>query len=575
MDNKRLILAIALSCLLFLGWNYLASKMGWVPDPATHAPNGNATAPAVQPAQSAPAAVAGDPSATAGAASAPMAVFAPTGGRLVTVDTPLYKAVLHSNGGILREFDLKRYQQSLADKSSHVNLVSRAASGSAPLGLVVDGDASWTEGGWVLEGGDLSLAPGQKGALRFSADIKGLHVVRELTFSADTYTIDEKVRVESQKPATFNLGFTFDAAPLASEMTVSMFARIKHALFGGPVPVAEESQYNPTRVAWFQGNSFAEESSPSTLTAGKLVDSKVSWMAVMNNYFMGAVSLPGENAIAKATQSPPASPDGKETHVYRVLVGRTNVEVSPGKPAEQLCTYYLGPKEAELLNAAPNHMGKALDYGFFSVVARPLIWLLKFFYGFVHNYGVAIILMTVVIKIVFWPLSQKSYQSMNQMKKLQPLMAQIREKHAGDKETMNKEIMQLYKTYKVNPAGGCLPILVQIPVFFGLYQALLNAIELRHAPFIAYLPFTDKIWLADLAARDPYCISPLIMGATMFLQQKMTPAPGDPTQAKVMMFMPVIFTVLFINFPSGLVVYWLVNNVISITQQWLQLRRSS
>ena len=161
------------------------------------------------------------------------------------------------------------------------------------------------------------------------------------------------------------------------------------------------------------------------------------------------------------------------------------------------------------------------------------------------------------------------------MKKLQPMMAKIREKYADDREKMNAEIMQLYKTYKVNPAGGCLPMLLQIPVFFALYQALLGAIELRHAPFIPHLPFTDMVWLADLSAKDPFYITPLIMGGTMFLQQKMTPAPGDPTQAKVMLFMPVIFTFMFLNFPSGLVVYWLVNNVISIAQQGWMLNKKS
>lgn len=160
------------------------------------------------------------------------------------------------------------------------------------------------------------------------------------------------------------------------------------------------------------------------------------------------------------------------------------------------------------------------------------------------------------------------------MKKLQPMMKKLREKHKDDKEALNKEMMQLYKTYKVNPAGGCLPIVVQIPVFIGLYQALLNSIELRHASFIEYLPFTHITWLADLSAADPFYITPLLMGASMFLQQRLTPAAGDPTQQKVMMFMPVIFTVMFINFPAGLVIYWLCNNILSIGQQWWMLRKA-
>ena len=163
---------------------------------------------------------------------------------------------------------------------------------------------------------------------------------------------------------------------------------------------------------------------------------------------------------------------------------------------------------------------------------------------------------------------------MEQMKKLQPMMKKLREKYGNDKQALNREIMQLYKTYKVNPAGGCLPILVQIPVFIGLYQALLNSIELRHAEFIRYLPFTDIVWLADLSAADPFYITPILMGATMFVQQWITPAAGDPTQQKIMMFMPLVFFFMFLNFPAGLVLYWLCNNILSVGQQWWMLRKS-
>ena len=161
------------------------------------------------------------------------------------------------------------------------------------------------------------------------------------------------------------------------------------------------------------------------------------------------------------------------------------------------------------------------------------------------------------------------------MKKIQPMMMQIREKYKDNREQMNAEMMHLYKTYKINPAGGCLPMLLQIPVFIALYQALLASVELRHACFIAHIPFTDIAWLTDLSSKDPYYITPIVMGLTMFLQQKMSPAPGDPTQAKIMMFLPLIFTFIFLNFPSGLVVYWLVNNVLSILQQWLLTRKSA
>jgi YidC/Oxa1 family membrane protein insertase len=227
-----------------------------------------------------------------------------------------------------------------------------------------------------------------------------------------------------------------------------------------------------------------------------------------------------------------------------------------------------------MLNEMPNDLSDAVNFGWFDFLAKPLLVGLNFFYGYVGNYGVAIIILTVIIKLIFWPLSQRSYASMEKMKKLQPMVAKLREKYGDDKQRLNQETMALYKTYKVNPMGGCLPMVVQIPVFFGLYKALLGAVELRHAPFIAHLPFTDLPWLADLSAKDPYYISPIIMGASMFLQQRMTPSTGDPTQQKIMLFMPLVFTFMFLQFPSGLVIYWLFNNLLSIGQQLMIARKS-
>ena len=236
--------------------------------------------------------------------------------------------------------------------------------------------------------------------------------------------------------------------------------------------------------------------------------------------------------------------------------------------------WWFGPKVRTLLEEAPGNLSNAVHFGIFSFIARPLLAMLNFFHTYVGNWGIAIIILTCCIRFFFWPLSQKSYKSMEQMKKLQPMMKKLREKYGNDKQALNREVMQLYRTYKVNPAGGCLPILVQIPVFIGLYQALLNSIELRHAAFIRYLPFTDIVWLADLSAADPFYITPILMGATMFLQQWITPAAGDPTQQKIMMFMPLVFFFMFLNFPAGLVLYWLCNNILSVGQQWWMLRKS-
>jgi YidC/Oxa1 family membrane protein insertase len=221
--------------------------------------------------------------------------------------------------------------------------------------------------------------------------------------------------------------------------------------------------------------------------------------------------------------------------------------------------------DLDILGAVDHQLAEVVDFGFFSPIAKPLLFVLKFFYGFLGNYGLAIILLTAIIKLLFWPLTQKSYTSMKSMQKLQPEMQKIRDKFKNDRERLNKEIMELYRKHRVNPLGGCLPMLVQIPVFFALYKVLMEAIEVRHAPFY--------FWIQDLSAKDPYYITPIIMGATMFIQQKMTPTTMDPTQAKLFMLMPVIFTFMFLNFPSGLVIYWLVNNLLTIGQQALINRK--
>ncbi|MDR1360300.1 MAG: membrane protein insertase YidC [Deltaproteobacteria bacterium] len=561
-DNKRLIVALALSCGIFFAWNGLASYMGWLDSPkeskTVRQASGNASKPS--PEADAPAAMDADPSSRL---ELPREA-APVKGRLIRVETPLYTAVFQENGGVLDSFVLKKYRESLEPDSPQLNLISPAAAAAAPLGLLIDGLPTWSAAAWTLEGQDLALAPGQEGTLAFVGEMGGVRMERRLHFSADGYLIREKLLLTSPVERKIKLAFTFAASTMPSEETTSIFSDLRYLLLGGEKPLPEPSLYNPTRVAWLENKTYDDEQAGDTLTSGMLIQGNVTWMGVLNNYFLGAASLADGAASAKGSMR-----DG----VFHVLVGRTGVDIAAGQTLEEECIYFIGPKDTEQLRGAPNELSSALNYGFFSIIARPLVSLLQFFYGYAHNYGLAIIMLTILVKLIFWPLSQKSYKSMQQMKKLQPMMAKIREKHAGDKEAMNKEVMQLYKTYKVNPAGGCLPILVQIPVFFGLYQALLNATELRHAAFISHLPFTDTLWLADLSVRDPLFITPLIMGSTMFLQQKITPASGDPTQTKMMLFMPPIFTLLCFNFPAGLVLYWLVNNVISIFQQWLQLRK--
>jgi YidC/Oxa1 family membrane protein insertase len=293
----------------------------------------------------------------------------------------------------------------------------------------------------------------------------------------------------------------------------------------------------------------------------------VGWIAYTNQYFIMAV-VPSELTPNRAMLR--VLNDSSEM-VETTFIGPTIV-LQPGVQQEFHYKVYAGPKELRTLKAANSRLEKAVNFGWFDVIAQPLLVCLKFFYRFTHNYGVAIILLTLLIKILFWPLTHKSYVSMQAMKKLQPKMAKIKEKYKDDKEKMNQEVMQLYRTYKVNTLGGCLPMVLQIPVFFALYRVLYSSIAMRHAPFF--------LWINDLSAPDrlhvgfniPYLgglpVLTILMGVSMFLQQKMSPTSVDPRQEKMMLMMPVVFTVFFVNFPSGLVLYWLVNNVLSIGQQY-------
>ena len=328
------------------------------------------------------------------------------------------------------------------------------------------------------------------------------------------------------------------------------------------------NNYDLMSMAWDMGGSFSRETDAADLEKeGILKTGDIYWAGTMSNYFLAAVAPnKTENAIFKGRILPGG--------VWRAAVEMPAVNLAGGQTVSMNADWWFGPKDRDLLQAAPNDMSKSIDMGIFTIIAVPLLKLLTWLHGLVGNWGVAIILLTIIIKIVFWPLTRKSYTSMEKMKKIQPMMKQLQEKHGKDKEALSREMMQLYKTYGVNPMGGCLPILIQLPVFVALYQALLNSIALRHASFITYLPGTDMLWLADLSARDPYYITPLVMGATMLLQQWLSPAMGDPTQRKMMMLMPVIFTVMFLNFPAGLVIYWLSNNILSIAQQWWTLRKA-
>lgn len=544
MQTKNLIVAIILCLAVVVGWGYLAKYMGWVQtydEAQLAAMKAETEAARVKEEQLAAR------KAQEAQAARTIPAFVPAEGKEVSVETPLYKAVLYTGGGVLRSFELKQYRTGLEAGSPHINLVNQAAASVAPMGLLVNGQPSWSTGRWSFEGDSLQLEPGSGGVLRFIGEVDGIRVQRELHFNAETYLISERVSVIplGEQPRTVRLAFT-----AASDQEMSS---------GG--------YYDSMRVAWDQNGSFKEETDAKDLASkGVQASGTILWAGVMSNYFM--------NTIVPADTASQTVKGRMQNGIYRTALEQPELVIDPGTEKHVESFYWVGPKVRSLLKDAPNDLVSSIDLGMFSIIAKGLLWLLAFFYSYVHNWGVAIILLTILIKAVFWPLTAKSYSSMEKMKKIQPMMQAIREKYKDDKEQLNKEIMGLYKTYGVNPASGCVPILVQLPVFFGLYQALLTSIELRHASFIDYLPGTDMLWLADLSAKDPFYITPIIMGLTMFLQQKMTPPAGDPTQQKIMMFLPLVFTVMFLQFPAGLVLYWLVNNILSIAQQGMMLRKS-
>jgi YidC/Oxa1 family membrane protein insertase len=296
---------------------------------------------------------------------------------------------------------------------------------------------------------------------------------------------------------------------------------------------------------------------------------KLRWIAIQDRYFISSI-------IPKNYQEASMRLFINQDDILEAQYMQPESVINPGTQHTFEFELFFGPKSMKILGKSDYDLDKAINFGMFDFIAKPCVWIMNFIYGFIPNYGVAIIILTIMTKILLWPLGTKSYKSMGEMKKIQPLMAEIREKYKNDKKRMNQEVMGLYKTYKINPMGGCLPMIAQIPVFFALYRMLYEAIELRHAPFFG--------WINDLSAPDrlfhfnfsipfmqpPYGIPVLtiIMGASMLLQQKMSPPPGDPAQAKMMMLMPIIFTFIFINFSSGLVLYWLTNNLLSISQQY-------
>jgi len=471
--------------------------------------------------------------------------------RNIKVDTPLYQVQLSEKGGGFSSFILKKYREKVAKDSPLQELIPQK-------------DSIET----VLLGFAGKSLPGLGDAV-FSASLNADTVsiqdaAQKITF---TWKSDEGVVVEK----TYN--FFPDSYLIGLDVTIKNGSDrgIQDKLFVALNSLAPSDK----RMYGFEGpsaliNEKLEEIKIKDIAEKNTYTGKVTWVAVQDRYFM--MSVVPDPVEEEAAMRLLLKGDDLLEAQYLNPAG----DIRPGTQHTYHYSLFFGPKSMQVLKQAGHDLGEALNFGWFTVLAKPCVWLMNRLYSVIPNYGIAIIILTILIKLVLWPLGSKSYKSMSEMKKIQPLMKEIREKHKNDKKKMNEEVMGLYRTYKINPLGGCLPMVVQLPVFFALYRMLYQAIELRHAPFF--------LWIDDLSAPDrlfhfsfsipfmepPYGIPVLtiIMGATMLLQQKMSPPMGDPTQAKMMMFMPLIFTFIFINFSSGLVLYWLVNNILSISQQY-------
>ncbi|MBE9531611.1 MAG: membrane protein insertase YidC, partial [Proteobacteria bacterium] len=379
----------------------------------------------------------------------------------------------------------------------------------------------------------ITLAPGESRTIELNyTSPEGVIVKKELTFNGSTYVIGSALDVINKSTTKLEGG----ATTVLTAVYYEEFARFH----SGPVTFVED-----------------KASRLKSDEAAQIGRGGVKWLGLEDKFFLLAM-MPGLDSEISWKQ------DFVTEESARTELAST-IELRPGETKSVAFNSYIGPKEYKIFKEMPGDIEEAIEFGFFSFMAKPVLSVLNFFQKYFKNYGIAIIILTVLIKIAFYPLSKKSMSSMGDMQKLQPQMKAIKEKYKEDKPRQNKEIMDLYKRHKVNPVGGCLPMVLQIPVFIALYEVLSVAIDLRHAPFM--------MWITDLSAMDPYYISPVLMGGSMFLQQKMSPSGMDPMQAKMMMMMPVVFTFLFLKFPAGLVLYWLVNNILTIAQQY-QIQRA-
>jgi YidC/Oxa1 family membrane protein insertase len=572
MMNKRTIIAIILTFIVIFGWSIIQSKY-FPPAPVQEGKKEETPSAERKP--------------EIKETIAPEDMKAPsrrpivTAKKEVTVETQNYWAVLTSENAGLKHFRLKKYQDRVEEsavtgkilafvkgilgskveepkKPVPLDLVNTGEEEGLPLGLIFNKSqpSSGLDGNWEVDKEKLELLnDGQKGEIVFVKTLEnGLRVSKKYLFTADKYGIDLDVEVQNLSPAETNAQIGLE---WIGRVELKKLADEVNKDFGLRYAFLKSQKVETKDLAGASGGGCTPgcQSHKTSVEAFEITEKgEIGWYSFGGEYFVTMLISPPSEKNVTLTVS------GGEKGIVRANLAASALSIGPKQSVKIPYRVYMGPKEADRLKGLGVGAEKLVDFGYFDIVAKPLLWFLKLTNTVTKNYGIDIILISILIKIIFLPLTQISMKSMKEMQKVQPEMARLKETYKNDKARVQQEIMLLYKRRKINPMSGCLPMLIQIPVFIALYNALQNSIEMRHAPFF--------LWIQDLAAKDPIYITPIIMGASMVIQQKMTPSAADPAQAKMMLLMPIMFTFLFLNFPSGLVLYWLVNNVLSIAHQY-------
>ena len=540
MDTQRLILFFIFAFSLLMLWEAWQKEM--------RPPQQNAAAQQALPSPSAPAAApvkpAGAPPPPAAQSAAPPAVppAVPPAARRerIRIKTDLLHAEIDTQGGDIVYLELLKHKDSNADNQNLV-LLSPEHRYAAQSGLIGEGLPNHKTVYSSASPKEVTLAPGKDSvSVRLEApESQGVKVAKILTFHRGGYEIEIAQEIANGGAAVLaaHAYFQLTRDNRAPPGEVAMMPT-----FTVPAVYTAEDKYQ--KLSW-------EDLDKGKARYPKSPDN--GWIAIVQHYFVAAL-LPAQKTPREFYTRKLAE------NFYSVGVILPVAPAAPGATTTVQVSLYAGPQEQEKLKSIAAGLDLVVDYGWLTVIAAPLFWVLELFHKSTGNWGIAIILLTVVIKLIFFPLSAASYRSMAKMKLVTPRLMKIRETYANDRAKQNQAMMDLYKAEKINPLGGCLPIVVQIPVFIALYWVLLAAVELRHAPFY--------LWITDLSAQDPWYVLPALMMVSMLVQTKMNPTPPDPVQAKVMMIMPFAFGIMFFFFPSGLVLYWFVNNILSIAQQW-------